>query len=288
MMIGVAYGGYSSLFTPAMKKVTDSRTAWDAAKKAANDAEGGYQASLDDQPKYAKQIIEGYYQFHYIQDTMPEIYNLKEVYANKESKTKDEDAMREYYHLMATGEYITKLEKWAKTFHLPKSPEFDFRKDLKDKKLPLGADVMSALPDKKLVEVAFPDMHFEAKGYNELLQQIAMSTGYGFFPLIIDSKDGSYTIEMTTEKNWANKDPRKNWQHNPNKPLLKTNDFTAKAYFFTKGWDPVGVKDAAALIDKAKGVIANPPTAKKGRSGFTDTCPPVLWIFPMQAAGVTP
>ena len=279
LLLGVAYGGYSSLFTPAMKKVTDARKAWEDAKKASDDAESGYQGSIDDQGKYAHQIIEGHTRFKYIQDTMPNIPNFTEKYNGK-----DNEALREIYRILGTGEWITTMNQWVKTFHMPNTPKFDFSKELKDKTLSFSyKDMVPATM--KLVEVDFPDMHFEAKGYTALLNQIASVTGYGYFPMIIDSKDGTYNIEVTKRKGWSG-DPRKDWKHDPKMPLLKTNDFTCKAYFFTKDWDPCA--DVKGVIEKAQAVIDHPATVKPKRKGFDSDCPPVLWIFPMQAQGVTP
>ena len=262
LLIGAAIGSFYVLFKPQMEKVDAARKTWDDAKKAAQAAEGGYQASIDDQVKYSGLILKGFKNFHQIQDTMPQIDNLKEVYTGK-----DRDGLRAWYKMWGTGQYIGELNHWVQGFHLQtdKPITFSFSKDK------LGyEDTLSSL---KLIEVPFGTIKFEKKGYNNLLNAIAQTTGYGYFPLIIDSSEGgSFTVELP-------KDARKSYSHDPKNPICSIS-LTAKGYFFTRGWDPVGTSAAKDLTAKATAVIETPPQVKKGRTEFSEPCPTVLWIFP--------
>ncbi len=269
LLIGAGFAAYNFLFKPQLEKVKAARAAWTAEQTKLREAEKGYQASIDSQLVSATKFYRDYHQFRIIRASMPAIYNMKELYAGREK-----EGLIVWYKIMGTGKMIAELNHWARSFHQPNAPSFDG-------KFTGNLGYEDSLPSARMVKVNFGGQSFAVRGYGNLLNAIRRTTGYGYFPLVMDSPDGK-TYTVTVDRSPTKRDPKN--------PLL-TMAYKSTAYFFTRGWDPAGTEAAAtAQMKDAENLLRTPPQKRDARRDFFDTsqggagyeCPKVLWYFTQQ------
>lgn len=268
LLIGAAAASYYYLFKPQLEKVDAARKAWEAERTACASEEGPnnseYQKAFDEQALFAKQIWTDHYQFVEIQKTMPAIYNMAEFY-----KGREKEGLYEWYRIMGEGRLIRELDRWARSFHLPNSPQFEgIYKET------LGYE--SSLPARKIVSIDFGSandpMRFNVRGFGNLLNAIRRVTGYRYFPMIMSLPNDTATVSIAL--------PRNNPKHNPQSPLL-TMPYTGTAYFMTQGWDPLG-PDAEGQMAKYRELALKKVNAPPHRTDWDPQrgpCPPVLFFF---------
>lgn len=263
LIIGAAAASYYFLFKPQMEKVKAARAAWETVQKECQTEENGYQAALDERSVAAKAIRDGYYKFSYIKDKMPDIVSIKDL-----PGMDDKQKLVMYYKIWATGKIIKELNRWARSFHLPNTPTFEFAEAT------LGYE--ETLPSVKIISVDFGAQTYQVRGYPNLLNAIRRTTGQGYFPLIITLPSDTVTVNVI--------------RHDPKVPALSMS-YSAMAYFFTRGWDPMG-PDAKKKVKELEPVITTKLTAEahrqdwgmgpKAETGAPTPCPPVLWFVQQQ------
>lgn len=268
LLIGAAAAAYYFLFKPQLELVDKARKDWDAARAGCVQEEGPgdtlYQQAYDDKKKYALQIVTDYFKFQKIQQSMPAIFDMKDLYTGK-----TKEGIYRWYKIMGTGQMIAELNRWARSFHLPKPPSFDGTYTAT-----LGYE--DSLPSAKIVMVDFPDdQQYMVRGFGNLTNAIRRTVGHGYFPLIMHLPD-PIVIQVGDRM-----DPR----HDPKNPIYQLN-YKVTGYFMTRGWDPLGATAATEIKNTYLPMAANdPPKAKKHRIGWSDPkgamteCPPVLWFI---------
>jgi len=274
LLIGAAVASYYFLFKPQLEKVDAARATWETEQKTCQTEEGPsnseYQKAFDEQAMYAKQIYLDHYQFQEIQKTMPAIYNMKERYAGKEK-----EGIYEWYRIMGEGRMIRELDRWARSFHLPNSPQFQG----------IYTSTMGfedTLPSSKTVSIDFgtgQPMMFNVRGFGNLLNSLRRVTGYRYFPMIISLPNDTATVKIGL----ARTDPK----HNPQSPMLSM-QYSATAYFMTQGWDPMGA-DAESKMPAMRTLALTKKSAPPhriswapGQPGEAAPCPPVLFFIQQQ------
>jgi hypothetical protein len=258
LLIGAAFAGHHFIIVPQVKKVATAQEEWKKAKEEAEKMEGEYQGHIDREIAAAKQTYNEYYIFHQIQNTMPNILNMAEVYADPRKR----EGLVRWYIILGKNLLAQELKAWARGFRL-KPP------DIKFEGLTLGFE--DSLPGIKLVEMDFDKQQFTAAGYTKLCNLIQEKSGYGFFPLIItplgrEGAPGSILITIDQTR-----------PYRESARVLQLS-YSAKAYFMTRGWDPNGAT-AKDDVAKAQTILESPPQMEPPRSGPDKPCPPVLWIF---------
>lgn len=253
LLVGAVFAEYYLLIVPQMKKTNDAQQAWQAAKKECEAEEPKYETNLKAQVENSKKLLDNYNTFHAIQNSMPKIYAMQSLYAGKER-----DGLRELYRMMSTPMLANELSRWVKGYHLKYNGQFAFTGTL---------PFEDGLTDIKFIEIDFGEQTFVANGYADLVRKVQLTSGYGFFPLLIEPKEKIVTIKVDTSV-----------PYNPKAPRL-TMPYTAKGYMFTRGWDPNGptAKDEVA---KALALLKNPPVATPSRAGFDKPPPVMFWYFP--------
>ena len=210
--------------------------------------------------------------FHEMQETMPDIYDVKDAPLNEllqkapafkfdEKWTDERKKLYYWYYIMATGQLIRELNGWAKQFPLENSPKFSFTGTLGNE---------STLPAVKMVGINFGQQKFQALSYAQLLKEINEQTGHGYFPLIIDIGN-NITLNVDTH----------NPKYSSKTPALSLS-YNATGYFFTRGWDPLGGDKAVQdMMDKAKALFTNPKMPQAGRTeaDAERECPTVLGYY---------
>ncbi|MHB9132499.1 MAG: hypothetical protein ACYDBB_15620 [Armatimonadota bacterium] len=262
--IGLVLAAYFLGLVPQMEKVKKAQEAWKTEKKNLQAVESSYETNLQAQVTNATRLLDNYYTFRNIQNTMPNILNWKEYYAGNE----DAGLIR-WYQVMGTGQMITELTRWAKGFRLPSQFDFKFEGTLGyAETFPSAKIVGIDIPAKK----DSPNQKFVARGYADLVNKVRMQTGYGYNPLIIKPAGDIITINVLS------KDKR----NKPNLPLLEM-EYTAKAYFFTRGWDPNGKTAATEEVTKARQLLDENQQGKlkpvPPLTEFEQKCPKILWYF---------
>jgi len=258
LLIGAGFAFYYFLLKPQIEAEKTAQAAWMSARDAVKKAEPEYQASMQRQVDASRTFFNGYYTFHEIQAEMPNIIDVKDAPGFKD----DRERLRYWYKVMGTGQLITELSKWANSFHFPadKTPKFSYSGTL-------GYE--DTLPSAKFVTINFGSQQFFALGYASLLEKINRQTGYGFFPLIIDTGG---KVNITVNRNHP--------LHTQKNPAL-TMPYTATAYFMTRGWDPKG-PTAIDEVKAAKEIVDHPPqieALRPNENTITDEIPPVLFVF---------
>jgi hypothetical protein len=249
LAIGLAAGGYYMMIVPQMAKTKTAQDEWKKAKEACpTTKEDDWKVALEAKRKDAEKLWNDQQTFAAIQNQMPDIKNMAVVYAGKET-----DGIRAWYTMWSTPKMANELRRWGRKFGTGKVPDIKF-----DGPLILPDE---SLPDVKIVEMDLGTQTLWARGYPDLISQLARRTGYGFCPMIVEPDGGA--IKVTVHRNH----PR----HTVQKPVLSMT-IKAKAYFMTRGWDPNG--DAAAvaqLLEQAREAYSNPgSTTPKRRLSFGD------------------
>lgn len=281
LMVGLGFAAYFLQLAPLMEKVKTARTNWEKERTAAKTAEPEYDKALDEQIASANQIYKGYWQFHQIQNRMPAIYNMKEMYTGKEK-----EGLVRWYTIMGTGQMIKEINTWSKKFQLSNS-----NVDLKiDAKQPMG--YAETLPGAKMVLVDFGDQSAYSNGYAGLVHKIQKLTGYSYYPLLIAGEGGQPKFTIAVH--------RQSLRHRPQTPMLSMK-YSAKSYFLTRGWDPNGA-GAKAELEKLNPILIDAEAWKLDqkipeRTDWTlpsksadkkipgenhGPCPPVLWFIQQQ------
>jgi hypothetical protein len=261
VLIGAGFALYHFMLLPQMDKVKKAQEDWKSSRDAAMAEEPKYVTALTTQVEQATKLINDYYAFHSVQNQMPQIYNMKELYSGREK-----EGLLAWYKTMGTGKMINELSRWSKGFHLQVPHKYLFTGTL-------GYE--DTLPGVKMIGVDFGKQTFHTRGYANLIQMVEARTGYGFFPLIITGSGDALTITVN----------RNHPRHTPEKPVLSM-DYTARAYFMTRGWDPNTYTQAQTYLMEAKGLVENPPQPKPKRTAFDKPCPPILFVI--QPKGVEP
>jgi len=257
---GAACGGYFGLISPQMQKTQAARDAWKTAQQNEKTAEPRFQTTLDQRAKVAERLYYDFYNFHIIQETMPQVWSLATMYG-KDEKSKRDGLVR-WYTIMGTGQMAAEVNRWIRKFYLSSPPTVVYDKG------PMGWE--DSLPDKKLVSVDLGKQTFSGRGLPDLCNKILRSTGYNYFPLIIAMPGDTITLKV--DRN----DPR----HSPKLPFL-TLPYTATAYFMTRGWDPAGA-DAEKNRDTARDVLLKKASGGLQAPKFPPQpvdCPNVLWVM---------
>lgn len=251
LMIGGAAAAYYFLFKPQLEKVKVARGAWETARATCMQEENGYQKALDDRAIAAKTIFDGYHTFSQIKDRMPNIVSMKDLPGYD-----DKQKLVMYYKIWATGAVVKELNRWARSFHLPSTPEFSFAEAT------LGYE--ESLPSVKIISVPMGSQKYRVRGLPNLLNAIRRTTGVGYFPLIIQLDGGAAQIDVI--------------RNDPKSPGLEMS-YSATAYFFTRGWDPMG-PTAKSDVKALEPIITTKLTAEPHRNSWTNgECPKVLWYF---------
>lgn len=258
LLIGAGFAFYYFLLDKQIAAVKVAQSDWTSARDACAASEGTYEQSLVNQRKAAQKIFEDYYRFRQVQNQMPAILNVKEVYGNGSQQQKRQGLVY-WYKVMGTGQLITELSRWAKGYKLPTPVRFSYTGTL-------GYE--DTFPSAKLVGINFGPQTFRAYGYANLLNQINRQTGYNYFPLVIDT-GGKVSIKV-------DRSDRKN---KPTAPALVMG-YSAAGYFFTRGWDPMG-PDAKKTVDDAKMLVQQNKQPEPHRDEATKIAefPPVLFYF---------
>ncbi len=264
---GAACGGYFGMISPQMQKTEAARGVWMQKINDWKQSEPKYKPALEERVKYAQSLYDGYSQFHMIQNTMPEVYDMAEMYpdpiTDKKSPKSKRIGLQRWYTIMATGQMVNEVNRWIRRFYLDKPPTVKI-----DPTKPMGYE--ETLPDKKVVTVDLGDQVYQGRGINDLCTKISKSIGYGYFPLIISLPGGN--IDLHVDRN----DPR----HSQKLPFLSMK-YGATGYFMTRAWDPKGA-DADKERDDAKVILLNPPI--KAYKDFVEPvkdCPPLLGFIPV-------
>jgi hypothetical protein len=289
LAIGLAVAGYYLFIVKQMQATKKAQTDWAAARDEMKKSCDGWQAALDQERTDAQKFREGYYAFHAIQDTMPDLYDYKAYFALKykgmDEKEQKRAILRDMYRMMGTPKLANELYRWARKYHVNGVPQFKFTDG------PMGYDdIVSSV---QMVEQDFGPQKLYAHGYPALIEMVRRRTGYGFCPLIIAFDGGK--IDITVD--------RDNPKSTVKAPIVSTT-ITAKGYFMTRAWDPAGETDAVkGMLDEAEKLLAGEAAkAPPLRTSFdvpaaTDPlyqdymqyqwkpCPPVLWVI--QAKDVT-
>lgn|GEM_PF-2157187 len=267
LLIGGAVASYYLLFKPRLELVDKARADWDTARQAcitvAGAGDSEYKKALDQQEEFAIKIFEGYHMFRQIQNTMPEVYNMKTRFAGKEK-----EGVYEWYRIMGSGSMIRELNRWAKSFHLPNAPTVSYSGTM-------GYDLPQ---DAKMVSIDFGSMNFKVRGLSNLTNSLRRVTGYNYFPMIVSLPGDTATIKLNPDL------PRTSPYFDPNNPSL-TMSYSAKAFFLTRDWDPGSYSEAdIAALEKL--ALDHPrKTYKPQRTGWvmapgeTSECPPVLFLI---------
>jgi hypothetical protein len=260
---GAACGGYFGLISPQMQKTEASRANWMAKRAAWKQEEPKYEPALNERVEYAQKLYDGYTQFHRIQNAMPEVYNLKSMYPDEDKKSprSKRKGLIRWYNIMVKGQLANEVNRWIRRFHLAKPPVVKFDPDK-----PMGYE--ETLPDKKVVTVDLGSQVYEGRGINDLCTKVAKSIGYSYFPLIVSLPGDSIALKVH----------RNDRRHSVKLPLVSM-DYSATAFFMTRGWDPKE-STAAKDRDEAKAILLHKPIEDK--KTFTEpelTCPPLLWMI---------
>jgi len=272
LLIGAAVASYYFLFKPQLEKVDAARKGWQTERDACVKEEQGYAVALQEKVQFAQIFFNDYYQFRAIQQQMPRVLNMKELYAGKEDQ-----GLRVWYGIMGRGELIQELDRWVRSFHLPNPPTFTYTGTM-------GYE--ESLPDRKMVNVDFGAKTFNVSGLRNLLNALCRVVGHDYYPMIISLPSDTASINIALSRD----DPR----HNPQKPRLSM-PYSATAYFLTRGWDPAGAT-AATDMNSARTIVLNKVNELKAVPHRTDwfkmpgditpgeaaPCPPVLFFIQQQ------
>jgi len=188
IMGGMGYWGYNKQYLPAVDDVNKAKQELASARSDAQSVTADYEGTFDVRKKYAKEFVNDFRVFHTIQNTMPNIICLSEVFADR-----PDEGVRVMYQIMGDGRYIRELNNWVHSFKLQgKLPA-----SLKTFEELLAQSILGfedTLPTSTIIHVPFDtEQKIVAYGYPDLLDKVRKLTGNGSYcPFYITCKGETF------------------------------------------------------------------------------------------------
>ena len=187
LFLGGGIFGYLNIVSPALQAKAAKLLAYTSACTDASSSYSKATACFTAYPTDAAHYLQMHQQFANIQNTMPDIYDMKNIYGDGSGgdlTAKQRTGLQLLYQWMQHGKYTGELRKWAKGYRLNPNNTFDsFNGKL------LGyEDTFTSI---HLVQVDFGEQKLTAYGYADLLGKLQKLYGYKHFPLIILGAGGS-------------------------------------------------------------------------------------------------